>query len=318
MKGKYSIKVSNKRMSFQLIVERNITIIRGNSGTGKSTLINMIKDYNREGKSSGVEIKCKVPCEVIEGKNWMNELNNIDNSIVFCDEGNSFLNSVDFANCVKHANNYFVLITRDNLINLPYSINSILEFESSFTKTKTKNIAVKKYKTDIINEINLNNYNNIITEDSSSGFEYFNKLANEYNIKCYSSNGNSNIIKVIGKDKKNIIVVDGAAFGPFINPLYSYIKRTNETIIYAPESFEWIILNSGVVNTLRNNDKIKYPYKYIDSQEYFSWERYFTDLLINLTKNTVLTYKKEKLNDAYLIEKNYSKIKKVIFNNYEE
>ncbi len=318
MKGKYSIKVSNKRISFELIVERNITIIRGNSGTGKSTLINMINDYNREGKSSGVEIKCKVPCEVIEGKNWMKELINIDNSIVFCDEGNSFLNSVDFANAVKNANNYFVLITRDNLINLPYSINSILEFQSSFTKTKTKNIAVNKYKTGLINEIHLNNYNNIITEDSSSGFEYFNKLANEYKINCYSSSGNSNIIKAINKDQKNIIVVDGAAFGSFINPLYSYIGETGETIIYAPESFEWIILNSGVVNTFGNSDKIKHPYNYIDSQKYFSCERYFTDLLINLTKNTVLTYKKEKLNDAYLTEKNYLKIKKVIINKHEE
>lgn len=43
MLGKYSIEVKNKRISFAITVKRNMTIIRGFSGTGKSTFINMLE-----------------------------------------------------------------------------------------------------------------------------------------------------------------------------------------------------------------------------------------------------------------------------------
>ena len=42
------------------------------------------------------------------------------------------------------------------------------------------------------------------------------------------------------------------------------------------------------------------PEDYIDSSEYFSWERYFTALLINETKNSYMKYSKESLNEVFL------------------
>ena len=44
------------------------------------------------------------------------------------------------------------------------------------------------------------------------------------------------------------------------------------------------------------------PEEFIDSKEYFSWERFFTALLIEMTKNTYLQYSKKKLNEVYLQE----------------
>lgn len=44
MKGKYHIVVQNNRLRYELDVKRNITILRGNSATGKTTLINMIQE----------------------------------------------------------------------------------------------------------------------------------------------------------------------------------------------------------------------------------------------------------------------------------
>ena len=44
--------------------------------------------------------------------------------------------------------------------------------------------------------------------------------------------------------------------------------------------------------------------KFIDSQEFFSWERYFTKLLVQKTEMTYLKYQKAKLNPVYLHEKN--------------
>lgn len=41
---------------------------------------------------------------------------------------------------------------------------------------------------------------------------------------------------------------------------------------------------------------------------HFSWEQYFTDLLVHLTQETVLRYNKGKLNPAYLQSANVEKI----------
>ena len=62
------------------------------------------------------------------------------------------------------------------------------------------------------------------------------------------------------------------------------------------------------------------PEEYIESSEFFSWERYFTKLLIEQTKGTYLKYKKSRLNKLYLHEKNKDTILKSIkgikFKNY--
>lgn len=50
------------------------------------------------------------------------------------------------------------------------------------------------------------------------------------------------------------------------------------------------------------------PGDYIDSQKYFSWERFFTALLVSRTENTYLKYTKRSLNHAYLGEKVKSRI----------
>ena len=43
MKGKHKIVVKNNRLHYEFEIKRNITIIKGDSATGKTTLINMIR-----------------------------------------------------------------------------------------------------------------------------------------------------------------------------------------------------------------------------------------------------------------------------------
>lgn len=49
-----------------------------------------------------------------------------------------------------------------------------------------------------------------------------------------------------------------------------------------------------------------------DSREYFSWERFFTSVLIERTKDSYLSYRKTKLNEVYLHENNKKSILKSI------
>ena len=70
--------------------------------------------------------------------------------------------------------------------------------------------------------------------------------------------------------------------------------------LYLPESFEWLILRSGLIDGKRIEEILEHPEDYVESTEYFSWERFFTDLLVDETKDSYLRYSKDKLNEAYL------------------
>ena len=54
MKGKHKIVVSTKRLKYEFELHRNLTIIRGDSATGKTTLVDMIRDHinNQIGRAS--------------------------------------------------------------------------------------------------------------------------------------------------------------------------------------------------------------------------------------------------------------------------
>ncbi|MCR5205827.1 MAG: Fis family transcriptional regulator [Lachnospiraceae bacterium] len=125
MKGSYEIIIRNNRIQYKFTIYRNITILRGDSATGKTTLIEMVDAYNKDGAESGIEVLCKKRCVVLERGNWMRDLKDISDSIVFIDEGNGFVKSVDFSEMVKNSNNYYVIATRDSLFNLPYSIREV-------------------------------------------------------------------------------------------------------------------------------------------------------------------------------------------------
>jgi predicted ATPase len=57
MVGKYYIEISNRKLKYKLEIERKITLIKGNSGTGKITLIRMLQGYIEQGNKSGIKIK---------------------------------------------------------------------------------------------------------------------------------------------------------------------------------------------------------------------------------------------------------------------
>ena len=63
-------------------------------------------------------------------------------------------------------------------------------------------------------------------------------------------------------------------------------------MLYLPESFEWLILLSDVLNDREIMHILDNPYEYIESREYFSWERFFTKLLTEKSEDTYLAYSK--------------------------
>lgn len=82
-------------------------------------------------------------------------------------------------------------------------------------------------------------------------------------------------------------------------------------VLYAPESFEWILLSSNTIPNTNVTSILQQPENYIDSKEYVSWEKFFTALLINQTHNDpVWAYSKRKLSNVYLSSKVMRAVKK--------
>ena len=77
------------------------------------------------------------------------------------------------------------------------------------------------------------------------------------------------------------------------------------------ESFEWLLLSTDLIQEIRVSQILEHPEDYIDSREYASWERFFTELLVNRTQGDPLwAYSKKKLPDVYLSSKIKNAVKK--------
>lgn len=309
MTGSHSISVQNNKVKYEFLVKRNITVIQGNSATGKTTLVDLIREYQQVGSESGINLSCDKKCVVLEGNDWLSTLGNFKDSIVFIDEGNRFISSVDFASAIKRTDNYYVIVTREGLENLPYSVDEIYGIHTSGKYQNLKQVYHEFYHIYTDNSIE-NNFQKVITEDSNSGHEFFSVA---FEKECIAANGKSNIYQLLVDSKpeeKILVIADGAAFGSQMNQIMLLSERKKNFSLFLPESFEWLILQSDIVNAPSIKKILENPENFIDSSKYFSWEQFFTAFLIESTDGTYLKYSKKKLNQNFLEESIKSKILK--------
>ena len=90
--------------------------------------------------------------------------------------------------------------------------------------------------------------------------------------------------------RPQVIITEDAGAG------YQFFKKI---AIYLPESFEWLILSSGVVK-VEDDSLIQQTWQYADSVGYASWEQYYSELLTDITRDSdYLRYNKKKLSAYY-------------------
>ncbi len=56
MKGRHHIIIETNRVKYEFDIKRNITIIQGDSATGKTTLIELLRQFYQQGSRSGVSV----------------------------------------------------------------------------------------------------------------------------------------------------------------------------------------------------------------------------------------------------------------------
>lgn len=314
MKGSYDFRVKSKKLLFEFTIRRNITVIKGDSAIGKTTLLHMMYEYLRVGRESGYSVSSDGSYYVYlrqeVGRTWQDILYPLKDTIIFIEENNHFVFSREFAEFVKTSGNYFVLINRASFKMLPYSIHEIYEII-----TDKKHADVKEsyhYFKELYSNypvLENNRMDIVVTEDSNSGCQFFSSLFKESRV--VSAGGNSRVLLRLQELESGdiLIIVDGAAFGAMIENCLEFISTRKQRIsVWMPESFEYLILRSGMIQSAELPEILAFTSDYVEAEEYESWEQYFTQLLISLTENKAYKYSKKTLNAYYMQEKNVQKI----------
>lgn len=193
MKGIHKVVVGTKYLKYEFELRRNLTIIRGDSATGKTTLVDMIRTHMNDGESGPVTLNCDKSCYVVEGNLWKGQLDNIQDGIVFIDEGNEFVRTKDFARAIQQTDNYYVIATREGLPALPYSVEEVYGIRTSGKYGTLKRSYHSFYR--IYPDSTTENIKpeKILTEDSNSGYQFFDAVCKEQQIQCDTANGKSNV-----------------------------------------------------------------------------------------------------------------------------
>lgn len=308
MIGIQHVEISNRDAKFSFDLVRNITVIRGNSGTGKTTLFDMVSDYSRLAEKSGVNVSCNKKCVALTDSDWSHQLSQIKDSIVFIDEGAKYIRTVEFSQAIKASDNYYVIFSRESLPNLPYSVEEIYEIKTSGKYHSFKKIYKATDSHFYIKNNKLTGKEDVVlTEDSNSGYQFFDAYFST--TECISAKSNSSIFNWLNenKDKKILVIADGAAFGSQVDKVMK-IQGIIDFQLCLPESFEWLILKSGLIKDKEIDKILENPSEYIESSEKFSWEDYFSSCLIEKTLGTPFAYNKSQINPVYLDGTNPEKI----------
>ena len=307
MKGSYWFRAKSKKVLFEFSIRRNITVIKGDSATGKTTLLRILYEYLRMGKQSGYAVSTN---EV--GRDWKDALYPLKNTVIFIEENNEFVFTKEFASFVKKSGNYFVFVTRAPLKMLPYSIHEIYEIITDGKRTDIKE-SYHEFREIYSNYpiIENNKIQNIVTEDSNSGYQFWTHAFKNSHVT--SSNGNGNLIKQVEElgPGDALVIADGAAFGSLMEScMSSFQVQTDRRIsLWLPESFEYLILKSGVLKSEKITQILENISEYVECEKYESWESFFTELLVTLTAGGVEKYSKNVLNAYYLQDWIVDKIK---------
>lgn len=177
MKGKYTIVIHNNVLRYEITINRSITILKGKSATGKSTLYNLFLQLKKRGSKSGIHCNMTDKIDILDSSEDWNylqyKLNESRGKIFIYDEGNIFMGTPEFASLIQQSDNYFIFITRSSRLNyLTYSMDSIYELRSE----KRGNITVTKMFP-MYSNVDMKFYPDIIiSEDSNSGMTGLQRL----------------------------------------------------------------------------------------------------------------------------------------------
>lgn len=307
MIGGFQFRLISNKLQYDFVINRKVTKIIGDSATGKSELVTTVA--MKDDTAMNIHITCKYEPveisrafseilykrlqklrEVSDTETIRETLEEYDGYVFFCDETFSYLFTDEFAVFCKYTDSYFIICCRAKLTNLPYSYTEIYQMKASGKYHTLESVYDKYLRFPHVDESSI-----ALIEDSGSGFDFY-----SHAMKCSSAYGKSNLpilLRNADDDKKySVIIADGAAIGPEIADILAFKKNA---VLFLPESFEYLLLSSDLFRDIGIDDQLQHTEKYASGLD-FSWEQYYTKLIVSLTRGKKYQYSKKKLNPCYI------------------
>lgn len=303
MKGNFQIHIFNNKKDFKFIICKNITIVQGDSGKGKTTLVSMVEQYSNSGAGSGINVQSDIKLLVLTNSTYKSLLEEYTDKqvIFFIDESNDCFRTIEFARALRKSGCYCVIMTRESIKTLPYGITNIYIMIGSGKYSTLKS----KYKDDSNHNISdwyryaLNTWRDIskiYTEDARSSYYL---LRNICGTESLHGNGITKEF-ILSLKPGDALFVDGAGFGPYIDYVQERLDHVSWTL-FAPTCFEAVLILSGILKCTE-----KFSFDYYDSIKYFSVEGYFEFFAKNFSisgydkSDDLEIYKSKQVQDKFM------------------
>ena len=314
MKGSFRIQAQTKEAAYDITIRRNITVITGDSGSGKS-LLSIIAERSSVGAygyscvaTPNVSVVSPSPGEV-----FRRDMGFYENSIVILDEDVLHRLSFDTISDILHSSSsYWILITRkmEYLERFQFSVHEIYSLYSDNDVLKLRpyyDIPANR----LFGYYSGMELSGFISEDSNSCFKFFSKVLGDNPIKV-SSCGKGGIVPKIKEfashTSKLIVFLDASAYGPYMTLLFSTLVMNaykDCVCIYFMESFEWFLLHSIMFKEdVKIQELLRNPYDFIESREYMTHEQFYTPYLARVCPKYALRYAKKKEPVSFMGEDN--------------
>lgn len=126
------VEVSNRNVIYRLDLHKRITIVRGDSGTGKTALYELMEDYAESPMDSGINVSSDKPCDALLYEDWEHQLSDMHDCVVFLGEYLYYLiDTKELAEAMLRTDNHYVLCTRENIPTLPEDAVEICEMKAN-------------------------------------------------------------------------------------------------------------------------------------------------------------------------------------------
>lgn len=224
--------------TFNINVEYPVTVILGDSSTGKTALVKLL--------DRGTPYTTNAATVLTNIEPYMVDFLPINSLIVIDIDELKNSELIDKISLCKRDDVEFILLGRKYLNRLELPIEAIHQFID--VKGVTKNIPL------ITNPIfRVSEFKNIVTEDSESGYYFFKSIFKS----TLSAKGNSNICEYLDED--NIVLFDGLGFGAYIHALLDLLKSNPVYKAVDIQSFEYFLAeatgNKIVLFPMRNPEE---------------------------------------------------------------
>lgn len=250
------IKIKSKKYNLDIKLDHKISVVRGNSATGKTTLIKVLDEY-RTVISPELDDGFRLVVVTPGGEHAFTE----KRAVYVIDENVEI--DRELAGRIKvSTGSYFLIFRRSDLSVINFSIYALynLIMENNVHKLQPAVYGnTNKIKYDVKPDI-------VLVEDSGKGFTWFKKLFERSNIKIDTTHGKDKVISCVEEeikyDKKTVIVMfDLISFGNHIMKLIQLCKDYNGEIYYygSYKSFEYLVLQSNMFKNVYKPYSINVP-----------------------------------------------------------